>query len=118
MVPGLTVSGLGGPQFAAAGGHLLGDYRGLAVTGLTEVLPKLSKLAATRRRLVASARDERPDALVVIDFPDFNLLLARAIRRLGIPVIYYVGPQIWAWRPGRLKTIREVVSRVLVIFPF
>jgi len=118
LVPGLTIAGLGGPQFGAAGGRLLEDYRGLAVTGLTEVLPKLSKLAATRRRLVTWARDEHPDALVVIDFPDFNLFLARAVRRLGIPVIYYVSPQIWAWRPGRLKTIREVASRVLVIFPF
>ena len=118
LVPGLTIAGLGGPQFAAAGGLLLEDYRGLAVTGLTEVLPKLSKLAATRRRLVAWARAQRPDALVVIDFPDFNLFLARAIRRLGIPVIYYVSPQIWAWRSGRLKTIRHVARRVLVIFPF
>jgi lipid-A-disaccharide synthase len=118
LIPGLTIAGLGGPQFGAAGGRLLEDYRGLAVTGLTEVLPKLSKLAATRRRLVAWARDERPDALVVIDFPDFNLFLARAVRRLGIPVIYYVSPQIWAWRSGRLNTIREVASRVLVIFPF
>jgi lipid-A-disaccharide synthase len=118
IVPALSVTGLGGPQFAAAGGQLLADYRGLAVTGLTEVLPKLSDLFAARNRLVAYARDERPDALVVIDYPDFNLRLARAVKKLGIRVIYYISPQIWAWRPGRLKTIKQVADRVLVIFPF
>jgi lipid-A-disaccharide synthase len=118
LLPDLSVAGLGGPHLAAAGGRLIDDYRGIAVTGLTEVLAKLPKSAATLRRLIAYARDERPDALVLIDFPEINLRLARAVRKLGIPVIYYIGPQIWAWRPGRLKTIREVVDRVLVIFPF
>jgi hypothetical protein len=67
---------------------------------------------------VTWARDERPHALVAIDFPDFNFPLARRVRKLGIRVVYYVGPQIWAWRPGRLKTMRSVADRVLVIFPF
>jgi lipid-A-disaccharide synthase len=116
--PGLSISGLGGPQLAAAGGRLVENYRGLAVTGLIEALAKVPRSLATLRRLVALARAERPDALVVIDFPDFNFPLARRIKRLGIPVVYYIGPQIWAWRPGRLKTIREVADRVLVIFPF
>ncbi len=118
LVPELTVAGLGGPAFAAAGGELLADYRGLAVTGLTEAVAKVPQSLATLRRLTAAARRDRPGALVVIDFPDFNLPLARRIHRLGIPVIYYIGPQVWAWRPGRLKTIKSVVSRVLVIFPF
>lgn len=118
LVPSLSVVGLGGPQLAAAGGRLLADYRGLAVTGLTEVLPKLSDLLAARNRLVAYARDERPDALVVIDYPDFNLRLARAVKKLGVRVIFYISPQIWAWRPGRLSTIKRVADRVLVIFPF
>jgi lipid-A-disaccharide synthase len=116
--PTLTIGGLGGPHFAAAGGRLLADYRGVAVTGMTEVLAKLPRLFDTRRTLVAAARAERPDALVVIDFPDFNLRLARDVKRLGIPVVYYISPQIWAWRPGRLKTIRAIADRVLVIFPF
>ncbi|MBI3402294.1 MAG: lipid-A-disaccharide synthase [Acidobacteria bacterium] len=116
--PALIISGFGGPHFAAAGGRLLADYRGVAVTGMTEVLAKLPKLFDTRRTLVAAARAERPDALVVVDFPDFNLRLARDIKRLGIPVVYYVSPQIWAWRAGRLATIRAVADRVLVIFPF
>ena len=116
--PSIQVAGLGGPQFAAAGGRLIEDYRGLSVTGLTEVLPKLSKYLAAMRALVAAAEKERPDALVVVDFPDFNFRLAKRIKRLGIPVIYYIGPQVWAWRAGRIDTIRALADRVLVIFPF
>jgi len=116
--PAVTVAGLGGPQFAAAGGQLVADYRGLSVTGLTEAVAKLPRSWSTLRQLVASAERDRPDALVVIDFPDFNFPLARRVKRLGIPVIYYIGPQIWAWRPGRLKTIRAIADLVLVIFPF
>ena len=113
-----VVSGLGGPALAAAGGTLIDDYRGLAVTGLTEALAKVPRSYQTIRRLTRAARLERPDALVVIDFPDFNFPLARRVKRLGIPVVYYISPQIWAWRAGRLKTIREIADRVLVIFPF
>ena len=118
LSPGTTVAGLGGPQFAAAGGTLIEDYRGLTVTGLTEVIAKLPRSQRTLGRLVQEARARRPDALVVLDFPDFNLRLARRVRKLGIPVIYYISPQIWAWRAGRLETIRKVASRMLVIFPF
>ena len=116
--PTIELFGLGGPQFAAAGGRLIEDYRGLAVTGLTEAIAKLPRSFAALRRLVAAARDERPDALVVVDFPDFNFRLARQLKRLGTPVVYYIGPQIWAWRPRRLAAIREFADRVLVIFPF
>ena len=116
--PTLTISGLGGARFAAAGGRLIEDFRGLALTGLTEWIAKVPRLLTAMRKLEAAARSERPDALVVIDFPDFNFRLARRIRRLGVPVVYYISPQIWAWRPGRLATIREIADRVLVIFPF
>ena len=116
--PALSIAGLGGPQFAAAGGRLVDDYREVSVTGLTEWIPKLPRLLAARRRLVAAARSERPDALILIDFSGFNFRLAPAIRRLGVPVIYYISPQIWASRAGRLATIRAIADRVLVIFPF
>src|SRR5262249_28388652 len=116
--PSLSISGLGGPRFAAAGGHLVDDYRELSVTGLTEWIPKLPRLLAARRRLVAAAEAERPDALVLIDFSGFNFRLAPAIKKLGVPVIYYISPQIWASRPGRLATMRRIADRVLVIFPF
>ena len=116
--PTLSIAGLGGPQFAAAGGRLVDDYRELAVTGLTEWIPKLPRLLAARRRIVAAARAERPDALVLIDFSGFNFRLAPSIKRLGVPVIYYISPQIWASRAGRLATMRAIADRVLVIFPF
>jgi lipid-A-disaccharide synthase len=116
--PTVTVAGLAGPQFAAAGGTLVDDYRDIAVTGLTEWIPKLPRLLAARRRLVAAARVERPDALVLIDFSGFNFRLAPLIKRLGVPVIYYISPQIWASRAGRLATMRAIADRVLVIFPF
>ena len=116
--PETAVTGLGGPQFAAAGGTLLDDYRHFAVTGLTEALRKIPRSYAALRKLVAWARTNRPDALVVIDFPDFNFRLARRIKALGIPVVYYISPQIWAWRPRRIEAIRKFADLVLVIFPF
>ncbi len=116
--PEIVVSGMGGPGFAAAGGTRLEDYRGVAVTGLTEAIRKIPKSYGALRRLVACARANRPDALVVIDFPDFNFRLARRIKALGIPVVYYISPQIWAWRPKRIETIRQFADLVLVIFPF
>jgi lipid-A-disaccharide synthase len=118
LSPGLEVEGMGGPRFAAGGGRLIADFRGLAVTGLTEAIAKVPRSLRTLRRLVEAARDRRPEALVVIDFPDFNFPLARRIKKLGIPVVYYIAPQIWAWRSGRLKTIRRIADCVLVIFPF
>jgi len=116
--PGVEVAGLGGPCFEAAGGRLVDDYRDLAVTGLTEAIAKLPRSLEARRKLVADAERARPDALVLVDFPDFNFRLAPPVRRLGVPVIYYISPQIWAWRPKRLQTIRKIADRVLVIFPF
>ena len=116
--PSLSISGLGGPQFAAAGGQLVDDYREISVTGLTEWIPKLPRLLKARARLVDAAEQERPDALVLIDFSGFNFRLAPAIKRLGVPVIYYISPQIWASRPKRIETIKAIADRVLVIFPF
>lgn len=116
--PDTRVFGFGGDRLREAGAELIGDYRGLAVTGLTEALRVLPRSYVMYRRLIARARAERPDVLVAIDFPDFNFRLARAIGRLGIPVVYYISPQLWAWRPGRLATMAALVRKVLVIFPF
>ena len=116
--PGADVFGLGGERLAAAGGRLVADYGGLAVTGLAEVLPALPRHWATYRRLVAAARAEHPDVFVAIDYPGFNVRLGASIAALGIPVIYYISPQVWAWRRGRLRTMKRFVTRALVIFPF
>jgi lipid-A-disaccharide synthase len=116
--PYVEVFGLGGERFNAAGGRLVGDFRGLAVTGLVEAVRILPDSFAMYRRLVGAARTERPDVLVLIDFPDFNFRLMSAIKRLSVPIVYYVSPQLWAWRPGRLQTMKALVDRVLPIFPF
>src|SRR5262249_15740262 len=118
LEPAVAVAGLGGPKLASAGATLIDDYRELAVTGLTQWIGKLPRYLAAKKKVVALAQAERPDALVAIDFPDFNFRLARRMKRLGIPVIYYISPQIWAWRPKRLQTIKQIADRVLVIFPF
>lgn len=116
--PGVEVFGLGGDRFKAAGGRLIGDFHGLAVTGLLEAVRILPDSYAMYRRLVQAARDERPEVLVLVDFPDFNFRLMAAIKRLGVPVVYYISPQLWAWRPGRIQTMKALVDRVLPIFPF
>ena len=114
--PSATITGFGGERLRAAGAELVGDFSGLSVTGLLEVARVLPRTYGMYRRLIAHARAERPDVFVAIDFPDFNFRLAGALRRLGIPVVYYISPQLWAWRPGRMKTMREIADRVLVIF--
>jgi lipid-A-disaccharide synthase len=116
--PQVAVFGFGGEQLARSGAELVGDYRGISVTGLLEVVRLLPRTYMMYRRLVAAARARRPDVFVAIDFPDFNFRLGRAIHELGIPVVYYVSPQLWAWRPGRLKVMRRFVDLVLPIFPF
>jgi lipid-A-disaccharide synthase len=118
QAPGVEVFGLGGDHLRAAGAALVGDFAGLTVTGLTEAVRVLPRSYAMYRRLVAAARERKPDVCVVIDFPDFNFRLMAAMRRLGVPVVYYISPQLWAWRSGRMKTMRRLVDKVLVIFPF
>ena len=116
--PDIDVFGLGGERFAAAGGRLVADFHGLSVTGLTEALSVIPRSYATMKQLVKAAKDQKPDALVVIDYPDFNFSLMKRIKRLGIPVIYYISPQLWAWRAGRIRQMKRSVDRVLPIFPF
>jgi lipid-A-disaccharide synthase len=116
--PDLDVFGFGGPHCEQAGVRLIGKYTGLSVTGLTEALRVLPATFAMLRRLVQAARDTRPDALVVVDYPDFNFRLMAAIARMGVPVVYYVTPQVWAWRAGRMKTLKKHVALALPIFPF
>lgn len=116
--PSLVITGFGGERLRQAGAQLVGDFEGLSVTGLVEVARLLPKTYGIYRRLVADARANRPDVFVAVDFPDFNFRLARAVRRLGVPVVYYISPQLWAWRPGRMKTMKRIADRVLVIFPF
>lgn len=116
--PGTTACGFGGAQLSAAGAELIGDYRGFSVTGLTEALSVVRKSWTMLGTLEEVARRRTPDVFVAIDFPDFNFRLLPVIHRLGIPIVYYISPQLWAWRAGRLKTLKRYVSKMLVIFPF
>ena len=118
LAPAASITGFGGDRLAAAGARLVENFSGLSVTGLLEVVRLLPRTYATYRRLLAEADATRPDVFVAIDFPDFNFALARAMKKRGIPVVYYISPQLWAWRAGRMKTMQRVVDRVLVIFPF
>lgn len=116
--PDLTAAGLGGDRAEAAGTRLVAHVRDVAVVGLLEVVRHLGDLRAIFARLLAEADRQRPDVAVLVDYPDFNLRLARELKRRGIPVVYYVSPQVWAWRRGRIRTIRDTVARMLVLFPF
>jgi lipid-A-disaccharide synthase len=116
--PSAVMTGFGGDRLRAAGASLVGDFSGLSVTGLMEVARVLPRTYAVYRRLVREAETTRPDVFVAVDFPDFNFRLAAAVRARGVPVVYYISPQLWAWRRGRMKTMRRIADRVLVIFPF
>jgi lipid-A-disaccharide synthase len=114
----LEVFGLGGDRLEAEGGRLLAHVRDLAVAGLLEVLRHLRRLRAVFHSVLEEVDRERPDLAVLVDYADFNLRLARALKQRGVPVVYYVSPQVWAWRRGRVRAIRETVAHMIVIFPF
>ncbi len=114
----LDVFGLGGDYLQAEGAVLLAHVREMAVVGLLEVLRHLRRLRSVFRAVLHEVDRVRPDVAVLVDYPDFNLRLARQLRRRGIRVVYYVSPQVWAWRPGRIETIRRTVAHMIVIFPF
>jgi len=97
---------------------LLAHYRGLSATGLVEPLRVVPRALALIRQLTQAARIERPDVFVAVDFPDVNFRVMAAMKRLGVPVVYYISPQLWAWRPWRIRPMQRDVTKVLVIFPF
>ena len=118
LAPGTRIVALGGEQLEAAGVELLADYHGISVTGLTEALRVIPRSLRLIRELGAAADRIKPDVFVPIDFPDFNFRLMSAIASRKVPVVYYISPQLWAWRQGRMRTMKRLVSKVLVIFPF
>jgi lipid-A-disaccharide synthase len=118
VVPDLRVVGLGGAELEKAGCELLVSQREIAVGGLVEVLPGLPRIVSAWRTLTRSLAELRPELVLLVDSPDLNLPLARRARRLGLPVLYYVCPQVWAWRRGRVRKIARRVDRMAAIFPF
>jgi lipid-A-disaccharide synthase len=116
--PSLQFFGAGGERMAAAGCEIVVDARELAVVGITEIVSRLPRILELFRKLIRAAEEKRPAIAVVIDSPAFNWRVARQMRRRGVPVVYYVCPQFWAWRQGRVKLLRKYVDKALVIFPF
>jgi lipid-A-disaccharide synthase len=116
--PDAAFFGCTGPRLRAAGVRTVVDSASLAVVGLLEVVPDLLRIYREYRKLLASARASRPDVAILTDSPDFHLRVARRLALLGVPVVYLVAPQAWAWRKGRTKTMRRTVNRLLCIFPF
>jgi lipid-A-disaccharide synthase len=116
--PSLSFSGIGGQELAAVGVEMLYDASKLAVVGVTEVFSHLGDILAARKALIQQMKRIKPALLILIDYPDFNLLLAAKAKKLGIPVFYYISPQVWAWRSGRVKKIGRLTRRVGVILPF
>jgi lipid-A-disaccharide synthase len=114
----LEFFGAGGERMRAAGCEIVVDAKDLAVVGITEIVGHLPKILGLYRKLIRAAHEKRPALAVVIDAPAFNWRVARQMRRRGIPVVYYVCPQFWAWRQGRVKLLRKYVNKALVIFPF
>ena len=110
--------GAGGDRMRAAGCEIIVDARDLAVVGITEIVSHLPKILGLYKKLIRAADERRPALAVVIDSPAFNWRVARQMRKRGIPVVYYVCPQFWAWRQGRVKLLRKYVNQALVIFPF
>lgn len=110
--------GLGGPRMQAAGMQRVVRAEDVAIMGITEIVRHIPRIYREYRKLRRALETQRPDVLVLIDFPDVNLGLARRAKQLGIPVVFFVGPQVWAWKKHRLKQIRSNVNRMLVIFPF
>lgn len=117
-LPGLRSYGMGGDALRQAGMEILVDAADMAVVGIMEVLAHLGSIVSAQNVLHNALKERRPQLLILIDYPDFNLMLAKKARRLGIPVLYYISPQVWAWRSSRIKKIRRLVDQMAVILPF
>ncbi len=118
LAPGLEASGVGGPAMAAAGVELIHSAEELTLVGFSEVLPKLRVIWRALGEIKRHLRQTRPDLVILVDFPDFNFRVGRAAKRLGLKVLYYISPQMWAWRRGRARAMARFVDRLAVVFPF
>jgi lipid-A-disaccharide synthase len=116
--PDIEFRGIGGEKMAQAGVSILFSSSEMAVVGLTEVFSKLRTIFRASKNLKRILKNDRPDLLILIDYPDFNIHIARTAKRFKIPVLYYISPQVWAWRRGRIKKIARRIDRMAVILPF
>ena len=118
LYPDILLYGLGGKNMRNAGVKILTDVSELSVVGLVEIIRHYPRLHGILKRMISELKDNPPDLLVLIDSPDFNLRLAKAAKQCGVKVLYYISPQIWAWRSSRIKTIKKCVDMMAVVFPF
>ncbi len=116
--PDMDIFGVGGAQMRAAGAEIIIDFSELAVMGIVEVAKRYGHIKAIFRELVHQMERRHPDMLILVDYPGLNLKLAKHAKRLGITVFYYISPKIWAWRSGRIRTIKKYVDFMAVLFPF
>jgi lipid-A-disaccharide synthase len=116
--PSIDLYGVGSKQMTEAGVRMLADASEISVVGITAVLTHIRAIYRVYAKLKLFLEHERPDLLVLIDFPDFNIMLGKYAQKLGIPVLYYISPQVWVWRKGRIKTIARLVKAMIVVFPF
>lgn len=118
LSPGVRLSGIGGPAMEKAGVELIFRAEELALVGVSEVLPKLGTILSALRGIKRHLKEKRPDLLILIDFPDFNFRVMKAAKKLGVKVLYYICPQVWAWRQGRARHMARYVDHLAVTFPF
>jgi lipid-A-disaccharide synthase len=116
--PTLRFCGIGGRRMQEAGVDLMAHAADMAVVGLTEVIVKVNQIRRVLNLMKCKLQEMKPDLLILIDYPDFNLMLGKTAKALGIKIFYYISPQIWAWRPGRIKKIKKIVDKMAVILPF
>ncbi len=115
---GAKFFGMGGPRMAEAGVELIADYHDVAVVGIAEVLHKIPSVVRVQRKLAREAVRRRASLAILVDSPGTHLGVARRLKKHGIPVGYFIGPQVWAWRSGRVRVVKRRVNRMVVIFPF
>jgi lipid-A-disaccharide synthase len=117
-VDALDAWGIGGVHLQAAGMRLLVDMRSVATMGFVETFGTIGRIVAAYRRVIRFLDEQHPQLVVLIDYPEFNLRIARQVKRRGIPVFYFIAPQVWAWRRGRVRQIKRLVDKMAVVFPF
>jgi lipid-A-disaccharide synthase len=116
--PEIHAFGVGSPEMEGLGFERLGKSEDMAVVGAAEIIEQYSHLKAVFNRLVEEAQRRKPKLVVLMDYPEFNMMLSKRLHAMGIPVVYYVSPQVWAWRKGRVETIKKYCKKVLLLFPF
>lgn len=114
----IEFSGIGSKMLEEAGVHIIHDYRNISLTGINEIFPKLKHIWTAFRRIKNHLKHIKPSLVILVDFPGFNMRVAKMAKKYGIPVLYFIPPQIWAWRQGRIKTIKKFVDKVICILPF